>query len=184
MKKSYFLGAVCTIAFIFITAQANAVPGPDKSLFTPPAWSKILSPDVRFVHALDDGAVLDKETGLVWEKSPIKTHMTWYQAVDYCTKKELGGRLGWRLPAVEELASLVDTSQADPALPLGNPFINVQDYYYTMTTSPESGNVFSNYAYAVGFRGTIGPSKPPGKSIKLNVWCVRGGYGYDGFQNP
>lgn len=184
MKKSYLLNAVCATAFIFITAQVNAVPSPDKSLFIPPAWSNILSPAVRFVLALGDEAVLDKETGLTWEKSPVETRMTWYQAVEYCTKKELGGRMGWRLPTVEELASLVDPSQSDPALPPDNPFVNVQDYYYTMTTSPGGGNVFLNYAYAVGFRGTIGPSIPPGKTIKLNVWCVRGGHGYDGYQIP
>lgn len=181
MKKSYFLGAVCAITFVLITAQANAVPSPDKSLFIPPAWSSILSPAVRFVLALDDEAVLDKETGIVWEKSPVETQMTWYQAVEYCTKKELGGRLGWRLPTVEELASLVDPSQSDPSLPAGNPFVNVQDYYYTMTTH---ASLFTNYAYAVGFRGTIGPSIPPGKNIELNVWCARGGHGYDGFLNP
>ena len=178
MVNKSIVGAACAFAFIFLTAQANAAPIPDKSLFIPPAWSKILSPDVRFVLTLDDEAVLDKETGLTWEKSPVDTHMTWYQAVDYCTKKELGGRLGWRLPTVEELASLVDPSQSDPALPLGNPFVNVQDYYYTMTTH---ASLFSNYAYAVGFRGTsIGVSTPPGKTIELNVWCVRGGHGYDG----
>lgn len=178
MKKFNLLGAVCACLLLLITASANAVPSPDKSLFVPPAWSKILSPDVRFVLALDDEAVLDKETGLVWEKSPVETHMTWYAAVEYCTKKELGGRLGWRLPTVEELASLVDLSQSDPALPPGNPFVNVQDFYYTMTTH---ASLSTNYAYAVGFRGTDGPSIPPGKSIELNVWCVRGGHGYDGF---
>jgi hypothetical protein len=185
MKNSHLLGAVCATVLIFITAQVNTAPSAKKSLFVPPAWSSILSPAARFVLALNDEAVLDKETGLVWEKSPVETHMTWYVAVEYCTKKELGGRLGWRLPTVEELASLIDSSQSDPALPPGNPFVNVQDFYYTMTTYLDGGSVISNYAYAVGFRGegNIGPSIPPGKNIMLNVWCVRGGHGYDGFQS-
>ena len=39
----------------------------------PPAWSQKLSAAQRFVLVLDGEAVLDKETGLVWEKSPDTT---------------------------------------------------------------------------------------------------------------
>jgi hypothetical protein len=48
----------------------------------------------------------------------------------------LGNRLGWRLPTVNELASLVDPSRSDPALPAGHPFNDVQlsDHYWSATT--------------------------------------------------
>ena len=38
--------------------------------FVPRAWSQKLPASARFQLVLDNAAVLDKETGLVWEKSP------------------------------------------------------------------------------------------------------------------
>jgi hypothetical protein len=180
------------IATIFLMALfgttmisvAYAAPPPKKSSCLLPAWSTKIETDARFELVLDDEAVLDKETGLVWEKSPVTTRMTWYSAVDHCIGKVVGGRMGWRLGTVEELASLVDPTQTDLALPPGHPFVDVQDYYYTVTTEPGSYTGFNNFAYVVGFRDTIGPSRPPGKTIELYVWCVRGGQGYDGFPIP
>ncbi len=56
---------------------------------------------------LDDG-VFDKETGLVWERSPITDRMSFDPAVVYSVARVAAGRKGWRLSAVEELPSLVD----------------------------------------------------------------------------
>ena len=36
----------------------------------PPVWSQILPASERFELVLDGKAVLDKETGLVWERTP------------------------------------------------------------------------------------------------------------------
>lgn len=50
----------------------------------------------------------------------------WSQAISYCRSCTLGNRKGWRLPPVEELSSLVDPSQSDPALSSGHLLINVE----------------------------------------------------------
>jgi hypothetical protein len=50
-------------------------------------------------------AVLDRETGLVWEQTPDSTAFTWAAALDHCTMLLDGGKLGWRLPTDEELGS-------------------------------------------------------------------------------
>jgi hypothetical protein len=150
----------------------------------PAAWSKTLQPNKRFSLVLNDEAVLDNETGLVWERSPDPTVRTWYEDVYQCTTKVVGRRMGWRLPTVEELASLIDPTQHNPSLPTGHPFIGVGNVYYTMTTVPDAERGLNNFAWAVGFFDAyLGPSQPPGKTIEIPAWCVRGGHGYGGYPN-
>ncbi|OGW51939.1 MAG: hypothetical protein A2Y81_08450 [Nitrospirae bacterium RBG_13_43_8] len=86
-----------------------------------------------------DDMVLDKETGLVWERDPsAKTSyetlpLDW--ALLVCNQMEwyssLGRPDGWRLPTLQELASLIDRTHYYPVLPSGHPFLNVnmEDYY-------------------------------------------------------
>ena len=144
--------------------------------FVPPAWSQNLRASERFQLVLASAAVLDKETGLVWEKSPDTTTRTWTSAIAYAYAKNVGDRKGWRLPTVEELASLVDPTQSNPALPSGHPFTNVQsNVYWSSTTSV----VDTSNAWVVLFSsGYVGYD---GKSYGDYVWCVRGGHGYDAY---
>ena len=94
----------------------------------------------RFVTlpAFANDAVLDKKTGLVWEKSPQTTSSRWSVARRTCVEKRVGGQTGWRLPSLEELASLVDYSVAPPslALPQGHPFLSIQSSVYWSSTRP------------------------------------------------
>src|SRR6266851_2411031 len=78
-----------------------------------------------------DDAVFDKETGLVWERSPTTDKKTLDAAVVYSTTRVVARRKGWRLPAIEELLSLVDPGTTNPTLPAGHPFVNLKlDYFY------------------------------------------------------
>ncbi len=139
----------------------------------PPAWSQILPASERFVLVLNDEAVLDKETGLVWAKDAKlgDRQRIWELAVYYCGDLTIGNRKGWRLPTVEELASLIDPSQTDPALPSGHPFINVQPFYWSSTTC--TGNIGRAWAGAIkdGYVYCLDKSHP------RFVWPVRGGSG-------
>jgi hypothetical protein len=87
----------------------------------------------------------------------------------------VGNRKGWRLPTIQELASLVDPTQSNPALPAGHPFSNVQSssFYWSATT-------FAFDASGVWVErfndGGVGPSN---KSNDYFVWFVRGGQGVD-----
>ncbi len=97
-------------------------------------WGKQLPAKQRFVVLSDfnDRAVLDKETQLVWERFPGDVNgdglledsddVSADKAAFFCVNKNVGGRKGWRLPAVNELASLLDPSNA-PSLPPGHPFV-------------------------------------------------------------
>jgi len=151
--------------------------GTKQSTASAPTWHQILPAADRFKLVMNnDEAVLDRETGLVWDKSPSTTKMSWISARSHCYKKEVGGRKGWRLPAIEELASLVDTSQSNPALPAGHPFTNVQSSVY-WSSSTVAGD--ASYAWIVSFGSGLVRSRD--KSLDVYVWCVRGGYGHDAY---
>jgi hypothetical protein len=98
---------------------------------TLPTWDRIITGPsrVKVPHQFGDAAVLDKETGLVWEKAPDTAGKASFNAVFGCYNKVVGGRFGWRLPTIEELSTLVDPSQGEcavsPPLPAGHPFQNV-----------------------------------------------------------
>ena len=60
-----------------------------------------------------DGTVTDKATGLMWQKGGARENMTWLAAREYAekmNKERLAGFSDWRLPTVEELASLMENS--------------------------------------------------------------------------
>ena len=185
MKRVFIM----TIALMFLLCipllcfAAGKPQPPSSGAFIPPAWSQKLPAAERFVLVMGGEAVLDKETGLVWEKSPDNAYRTWIAAINQCYSKQVGGRLGWRLPTVEELASLVDLTQSNPALPSGHPFDTdctsggcVQSYIYWSATTLAGApgvwgvNVDSGY---VGYYDKTGSG--------VFVWCVRGGQGYDAY---
>ena len=139
-------------------------------------WDQNLPALQRFVilNAFNREAVLDKETGLVWEKSPQTTITQWSGAIFSCMDKTVGGRKGWRLPSVHELQSLVDPFVAapGPTLPPIHPFLNVQSsYYWSASTRAD----FPTGAWTVFFgSGIVGSSD---KITDYNrAWCVRGGH--------
>ncbi len=138
-------------------------------------WNSNLTGTTRFTTAFP-GAVLDNNTGLVWEQAPDATPRIWQSIADspgatnYCVNKNVGGTRGWRLPSVAELASLVDPTLSAPFVP-GTVFTGVQSASYWSATTNErlpdtawlveffNGNVFFN-----GKGGAI-----------PRAWCVRGG---------
>lgn len=122
-----------------------------------------------------DDVVFDKETGLVWERNPDSERKEgWDSLEDYSYQKIKAGRRGWRLPTIEELLSLVDPKRANPSLPAGHPFINVQlDYFYWSATPVAS----SPQACVWGCHFGNGDISKCLKNDKLYVWFVRGGSG-------
>ena len=81
-------------------------------------------------------AVLDRETQLIWERSPSSRGAVWSDAPIFCALKSVGGRKGWRLPSFLELMTLVqpsarDATRSTPTLPTGHPFRGVEaDAYW------------------------------------------------------
>jgi hypothetical protein len=137
-----------------------------------PAWYQQLSSvggcfSERFRCVLGGAAVLDRETGLVWERNPSALFPgTWLAASDHCQRLTLGSRMGWRLPSGEELLSLA----AGSTVPPGHPFMFADNYHWS-TTEPRvdpSGVLVWNPDSGAD------PIFVP-KSAQLAAVCVRGG---------
>ena len=181
MKRLYF-SLIAIIAFFGFAALAPADPGT--------TWDEKINSHHRFKVLREFGgeAVLDKETGRVWEQSPSTELFPWTvlstplpgatapDALSHCYQLEVGGRKGWRVPSIEELASLVDTSQTSPTLPAGHPFNVLATPHWSATTNAND----ATRAWAVGF--ATGSVFNPVKTATREVWCVRGGQGIDGVQ--
>ena len=126
----------------------------------------------------NDDLVLDKETGLVWERSPmVRTGSSapatpWKGAITRCLTLTEGNRRGFRLATIEELAGLLEMGTAD-FLPSGHPFLNVSlilPYWSSTTETDVAGN-----AWTVDFSdGSLGLTD---KTAFNGCWCVRGGEG-------
>jgi hypothetical protein len=175
MNKSS-VAAVVAIGAVVLLAPASVRA---QVLPSPPWGEPINTPDRFVVLASYNGeAVYDSETGLVWETSPFAEAQTWMAAHFYCNNKNLGNRRAWRLPALQELESLIDPSVPPtdpPPLPAGHPFGNVQaGFYWSATTN--AGD--TNLAWVVGFFSDGFGSYFP-KANSYHVWCVRGGKGAD-----
>ncbi|OAI46763.1 hypothetical protein AYO43_01100 [Nitrospira sp. SCGC AG-212-E16] len=140
-------------------------------------WDKKLPSASRFtiLSAFGGAAVRDDETGLVWEKTLETNQVSWADARASCPDKDVGGRKGWRLPSIFELASLMDLSMSTgPTLPLGHPFTNVQmDVYWSATTVAGT----PNSAWLVFF--DTGKVLHGFKTITFHAWCVRGSMNAD-----
>src|SRR5215218_3368442 len=94
-------------------AQAASGTGP---YYAVPSWDQKLLCSAaancpRFIVLTDwaNQAVLDRETGLVWQQALADGTSIWTEAHAICNNTLTGGRAGWRLPTIQELASLIDT---------------------------------------------------------------------------
>ena len=179
-KIIYGLGAIL-IATVTLGAVAN---GP---YYAFPAWAQKLvcattSNCPRFIVLADwnSEAVLDRETGLVWERSPATAGASWSSAVSRCVTRRTGNRFGWRLPTVNELASLFDPAATNiPFLPSGHPFDSLptgSTSFWTVTPGTEAGTGHRNVGYTVSIGGaSFSLDHVSSDTFLLGVWCVRGG---------
>jgi Protein of unknown function (DUF1566) len=176
---SYALGLVSLGMIALASGSAGAVNA-NGPYYATPSWDQQLPASTRFIvlSNWNNEAVLDRETGLVWEKSPDTNTHSWGTATTHCNFLNLGHRKGWRVPTIQELASLVDGDPANtdsPRLAPGHPFTHVQpSSAYWSATTISSTNLSAWY---VGFG--IGDLGAADKSQPLFAWCVRGGQGVD-----
>ena len=137
----------------------------------------------RFTTAFP-GAVLDNNTGLVWEQAPDGTPRNWATATSYCVNKKVGNTVGWRLPSVVELKSVQDGSTGAVA-----PFVPASAF--TLSTSDATPGVQSALYWSAATNGddptlawvvffSDGRVVNDIKTTHSNhAWCVRGGMNAD-----
>ena len=125
-----------------------------------------------------DGTVTDNTTKVMWTEDARgqgpDLRLTWYEATDYCDALVLAGYSDWRLPSIKELRSLIDNTQRDPALPPGNPFVDVSrreyDVYWSSTTDETK---IHGVAWTVGMFFGYVEDRAKAEHSNNRVWPVR-----------
>lgn len=152
-------------------------------------WAPIDSSADRFEPVLNGEAILDHETGLIWQQDvpdPI-VGSTWAGAMFSCAERQIGGRYGWRLPTVTELASLIEHPPgpfymrgATISRAAGFDGVNSAGrYYWTSTLVHDYDGANPERAYVVHFSSanydhvTAKRRMRPYQEHAL-TWCVRG----------
>ncbi|MHB1053052.1 MAG: Lcl C-terminal domain-containing protein [Thiobacillus sp.] len=110
---------------------ACAGSGQDASFAVGTPW-----PEPRFEMRHAD--VLDRLTDLPWRRSANLTPQPVVRGEALAAVAKLNHEASettWRLPTINELESLVDCAAHSPALSSGHPFADVQDLYWSSTTS-------------------------------------------------
>jgi len=176
-------GLLYSRAFVEKTGQTRTYgPGDDGDLQKGVAW-----PVPRFRDNCD-GTVTDRLTGLIWLKNAnCFSNISWDDALDACNNLA-DGQCGltdgsapgdWRLPNLNELASLRHVGHLYPALPNtegtgqwteGDPFTGVQSYRYWSSTTRAGGTGSAWYvSLDAGFVDGVSKGTDYGY-----VWPVRG----------
>lgn len=173
---------VMTVA-VGMASSVQAQTTANGPYYATPSWDQTLPAATRFIvlSNFNNEAVLDRNTGLVWMKrAGSEPTRSWQTARSGCAGQIVGGQLGWRLPAMAELASLIDgNAVSGPALPAGHPFTvpldltNPNFLFWSATTDAFD----PRFAWGVYFGG--GGPEPTLKTTLAGTWCVRGGMNAD-----
>ncbi len=130
-----------------------------------------------------DGTVTDNVTGLIWLKDANCWEIiTWTTALTNanaladpsCGLLDGSSAGDWRLPNVNELHSLIDFTQSNPALPSGHPFTDVQAvglgaiYWSSSTFAGDLTQAWGVYMTSGSVGGAL-------KGRDRYVWPVKGG---------
>jgi hypothetical protein len=153
------------------------------------SWAVQMNNQNRFtvLSQFNNEAVLDRETTLVWERSPgtEKYALTGDETAHVaCNIRIVGNRLGWRLPTIQELGSLVDPNQFSPQLPAGHPFLLTSEQVIGSFWSATNAEIASYPGSAWFLRFLLGSNQvilwgSGDKNTPRYAWCVRGFKGSD-----
>lgn len=152
-----------------------ALSGFASTAFGQDAWDHTNSPRFQLLAPLAGQAVLDRETDLVWERSPSGAAFTWFQAQDRCNRLVVGNRMGWRVPGIQELTSILSIGAAQNNLEAGNPFIAPPALGQVIWSGTTSANN-ANSAWGMNLPGNVGVFN---KGVLARCWCVRFRQGTD-----
>jgi len=151
-KKSVSAPAKISKKVIPVTPKVVKVPKtPTKKSITPTTSTSGGNRDV----------VIDRTSGLMWQKKPDGIERNWKDAKLYCQKLSLGGYSEWRLPNESVLMKMIKNKMMFASSLRNN-------YYWSSTVSnPTSWATYVNFGY--GDKGVAW------KGSGMYVRCVRGG---------
>lgn len=181
------VGVACALVAGAASAQ-SVVNGP---YYSTPSWDQTMPASTRFVVLanFNSQAVLDRETGLVWQRAVNDPQ---YDSVagQLCHQATTGGRYGWRLPSIAEASSLFDPAVTTiPSLPTGHPFTGFGTSQVTLWTSSRDpsfaprapGRALLRNTHDFGATQVVVLNTEDGSSATAPFLCVRGGGGRDDY---
>ena len=113
----------------------------------------------ELVVSADGLTVTDTITGLVWQRDGSSARLgcasgttcTWAESQAYCASLTLGGVSGWRLPARNELSTIVDFTKTNPCID-ETAFPNApSDWFQTSSSNADSPGWSWNVSFYIGF---------------------------------
>ncbi|MES1208678.1 MAG: DUF1566 domain-containing protein [Pseudomonadota bacterium] len=113
------------------------------------------------------GVVLDRVTGLMWQRSAPNQFFTFANAGRHCADLRLAGHADWRLPSRIELVSLLDTTRTQPSIDVQAFPDTASDWFWT--SSPDARH--PDAAWYVYFY--FGYPKTDEVGSQFSVRCVR-----------
>ena len=94
-------------------------------------------------YQVSNGAVYDTRTKLTWQQAvqgKYPANITWANAKTYCATLDLAGMVGWRLPTIKELLSIVDQSLSWPSID-PSAFPSTPSSYFSSSSMDSYGSV-------------------------------------------
>jgi len=146
-------GAIALTSLALLIAPAHAAPSPGR-------------------YQVGPDTVEDRLTGLTWQRQMTADPYNHPDAIQHCNALSLDGQ-GWRLPAVSELLSLVDSARTNPALdPTVFPQPESWSGWTWASTIVAGSNPPVGWTMSLGTNGAILPSLSL-TSESYVIRCVR-----------
>ena len=138
-------------------------------------WARWPMPNVRLAglpnpHSYDTqtpGVVVDRVTGLVWQRNLPDKFYTFAEAERQCDRLDLAGHRDWRLPSRIELVSLLDTTRIQPSIDMAAFPSTPIDWFWTSSRAADNPSA----AWYVYFY--FGYPKTDDMTNSFSVRCVR-----------
>lgn len=109
----------------------------------------VLAPSIALCEdrftVLDETRIYDRATELTWEQAGSTDKVSFPEAEQYCRKLAKGSGLGWRLPKIKELATIIDENSYHPSI---YPIFQTQSRFYWSSTRNAADN---DFAWLVNF---------------------------------
>jgi hypothetical protein len=173
LRSALYAAVAC---FLVNSAPVDAQTVANGPYYATPAWDQTLPSNTRFIVLanMNQEAVLDRETGLVWERQPTTELLDYTPALFRCRLLVKGNRQGWRMPTQEEIRTLVSIGVIDgftDQLPPGHPFIlQPARTYWTSTGVYHDPTIITMMRFQ---RPDTTPGFTRDAGNLESVWCVR-----------
>jgi len=101
-----------------------------------------------FLLQNDVNVVLDRASGLMWQQSGSANEISYSEAKIYVTRlnsDQFAGHNDWRLPTLEEVMSLMESTEKDSGMYIDAVFDNTQRWVWTSDTNETSLAWLANF---------------------------------------